>query len=308
MRRTTQGLAFAGGTAVISGFAVFINANGVRAFGDATAYTTAKNLVAALVLGLLAMLAVRRGSAASPRLPTTRRGWVQLVAIGVVGGSVPFVLFFEGLTRATAADAAFLHKTLVVWVAILAVPLLRERLGRLQVVAVAALLLGQLLLVGGIPQLGLGSGELMILAATLLWSVEVVIAKRALDDVTPLTVGLARMGLGTAALIVWTIATRGAGVLTGMTANQLWWAVLTGVILAAYVATWLAALSRAPAVDVTAVLVAASILTALLDGAAGNLALGPQLPGLALLTVGVAAAAAGTLRRSPAPPRRPVSV
>jgi drug/metabolite transporter (DMT)-like permease len=297
MDRRSQGLAFAGSTAVISGIAVFVNSGGVRAFGDATAYTTAKNLVAALLLGVLAMVALRRGSSAAVRRPRTPRGWWQLGAIGVIGGSVPFVLFFEGLARATASDAAFLHKTLVVWVAILAVPLLGERLGRLQVVAVAALLVGQLVLVGGLPQLGLGSGELMILAATLLWSVEVIIAKRVLSDVTPLTVGLARMGLGTLALVVWTFATRGAGVLLGMTSAQAGWALLTGAILAAYVATWLAALSRAPAVDVTAVLVAASILTALLEAATGRAELGPMIPGLSVLTIGVVLAVLGSRHR-----------
>jgi drug/metabolite transporter (DMT)-like permease len=299
VNRTRQGLAFAGATAVISGVAVFVNADGVRAFGDATAYTTAKNLVAALLLGVLALLATRRGSTAALRRPTSRRGWWQLLAIGVIGGSVPFVLFFEGLARATAGDAAFLHKTLVVWVAVLAVPLLRERLGALQVVAVIALVVGQAVLLGGFPDLAAGSGELMILAATLLWSVEVIVAKRVLTEVTPLTVGVARMGLGTLALIVWTVATRGSQVLLGMDGTQLAWAVATGAILAAYVATWLAALSRAPAVDVTAVLVAASILTALLEVAAGRTALSPALPGLLVLGAGVAVAAVGALRRSP---------
>ena len=47
----------------------------------------------------------------------------------MIGGSVPFVLFFEGLARAEATQAAFIQKTLVVWVALLAVPLLRERFG-----------------------------------------------------------------------------------------------------------------------------------------------------------------------------------
>jgi len=39
--------------AVVSGVAVFINTYGVKAVGDATVYTTAKNLVAALLLGAL---------------------------------------------------------------------------------------------------------------------------------------------------------------------------------------------------------------------------------------------------------------
>lgn len=300
MNRTRQGLAFAGGTAAISGVAVFVNSGGVRAFGDATAYTTAKNLAAALLLGILAVLAARRGSSATLRRPTSGRGWAQLAAIGLVGGSIPFVLFFEGLSRATASDAAFLHKTLVIWVAVLAVPLLGERLGRLQVAAVALLMVGQLVLVGGLPQLGLGSGELMILGATLLWAAEVIVAKRVLGEVTPLTVGIARMGLGTVVLLVWTVTTRGPAVLTGLSAVQLGWALATGAILAAYVATWLAALSRAPAVDVTAILVAGAVVTALLEGAAGRIALGPMAPGLLVLALGVAVAAVGSLRRSPA--------
>jgi hypothetical protein len=45
--RTRQGLALALAAAVISRFAVYTNACGVRAFGSATVYTTSKNLVAA---------------------------------------------------------------------------------------------------------------------------------------------------------------------------------------------------------------------------------------------------------------------
>jgi drug/metabolite transporter (DMT)-like permease len=300
MDRTRQGLFYAAGTAGISGVAVFVNSGGVRAFGDATAYTTAKNLVAAVLLGGLALLALQRRSTATPTAPTTRRGWTQLAAIGLIGGSLPFVLFFEGLSRATASDAAFLHKTLVLWVAVLAVPLLGERLGALQAGAIALLLLGQLALVGGLPQLAAGSGELMILAATLLWSVEVVVAKRVLREVPPLTVGIARMGLGTLVLLLWTLTTRGHEVLTGMTATQAGWALATGAILTAYVATWLAALSRAPAIDVTAVLVAGAVITALLEGATGRAELTPMLPGLVLLALGVGLVAIGALRRRPA--------
>ena len=116
--------------AVVSGVAVFINAYGVKAVGDATVYTTAKNLVAALLLGAVFAVSVgRRAPSArwAPRPPLTRAQLAGLVAMGI-GGSVPFVLFFEGLLHASSVHAAFLHKTLVLWVALLAVPLLKERL------------------------------------------------------------------------------------------------------------------------------------------------------------------------------------
>ena len=46
-----RGIGFAFAAAAISGVAVFVNGYGVRAVPDATVYTTAKNLVAATVLG-----------------------------------------------------------------------------------------------------------------------------------------------------------------------------------------------------------------------------------------------------------------
>ena len=49
-----RGIALAGVTAIVSGFAVFVNGYGVRRFDDATTYTTAKNLVAGLALAALA--------------------------------------------------------------------------------------------------------------------------------------------------------------------------------------------------------------------------------------------------------------
>ena len=60
----------------------------------------------------------------------------------MIGGSVPFVLFFEGLARAEATQAAFIQKTLVIWVALLAVPLLRERFRTPHALAIVLLIAG----------------------------------------------------------------------------------------------------------------------------------------------------------------------
>jgi drug/metabolite transporter (DMT)-like permease len=300
MTRTRRtGILLALGTAAISGVSVFVNADGVRAFGDATAYTTAKNVVSALVL----LAVVGLGSPAGARLtrPRTRGQWAGLLGVGVVGGSVPFVLFFEGLARADSAQAAFLHKTLLVWVAALAVGFLGERLSVVHVLAIALLVIGQVGLLGGLG--GFGTAELMILAATLLWAVEVVVAKWLLAGVSSWTVGVARMGLGSVVLVAW-VAVRGdLGLLTGMTATQARWVLLTGVLLAGYVATWFAALQRAQAVDVTAVLVLAAPLTALLSNVADGVPLRPQLDWLVVLLAGGALAvwAAWRGRPSPAP-------
>lgn len=284
-------------TAAISGVAVFLNADAVRAFGDATAYTTAKNLVAALVLLAL----VGAGSRTGARLtrPQTRGQWTGLAAIGVLGGSVPFVLFFEGLSRASSAQAAFLHKTLLVWVAAMAVVFLGERLSGVHLLAIGLLVVGQIGLVGGVG--GFGTPEAMILAATLMWSVEVIVAKRLLAGVSSWTVGVARMGLGSLTLLAWVTIRGDLGLLTSMTADQLGWVLLTGVLLAGYVGTWFAALQRAQAVDVTAVLVLAAPVTAGLNAVANGVPLGPQLDWLAVVLAGGALAIWASRRTRPEP-------
>jgi drug/metabolite transporter (DMT)-like permease len=267
--------------------AVFLNSYGVKAFGDATTYTTAKNVIAALVLAaLIGTLSASRGATVLTR-PTRRGQWAGLAAVGIFGGAIAFSLFFEGLALASAADAAFLQKTLLVWVALLAVPLLGERLGALQIGAVALLVIGQIGLAGGTTTL-FGRGQLMVLGATLIWAVEVIIAKRLLADLSSWTVGLTRMGVGSVVLIGWTLIRGDGGALTALTGSQWMWVLLTGVILAGYVSTWFAALSRAPAVDVTAVLVIGAVITALLAAVVKGSPLVPQLGWVTLVLAGTA--------------------
>jgi drug/metabolite transporter (DMT)-like permease len=287
-----RGIALAFGAAAISGLSVFVNGYGVRVVRDATVYTTAKNLVAALIL-IPAVMVMARGRPALPRGGRQRTGRQRagLVAVAVIGGSVPFVLFFEGLARASSTHAAFVQKTLVIWVAALAVPLLGERLRAGHVAAVGLIVGGLVILDGGLRGFRFGDGELLILAATLLWAVEVVVAKRLLRDLPPATVGLARMAGGVALLLGWLAVTGRIGTLVGLSGRGWLWSVATGVILAGYVATWFTALSLAPAVDVTAVLAIGAVVTALLAHAVKGTAL-PNAAGLALLLAGAAVVAA----------------
>jgi drug/metabolite transporter (DMT)-like permease len=270
--RRRTGILLALATAVVSGVSVFLNSYGVKAFGNPTAFTTAKNTVAA---GLL-LLVVAGGRQTGARLtrPQGAGQWCALAVIGVIGGSVPFVLFFEGLARSASPQAAFLHKTLVLWVAVLAITVLHERLQWAHWVAIGLLVVGQIGLAGGTPG-GLGRPELMILAATLLWAVEVVVAKLLLASLSSWTVAVARMTLGSVVLLAWVAWKGDFSLLTSLNAEQLRWVLLTGALLAAYVATWFAALERALAIDVTAVLVLAAPLTTALSTAVHGTPLEP---------------------------------
>ena len=291
MTRRAAGIGLAFSTAMVSGVSIYLNGRAVKHFHDATVYTTAKNAVAGL---LLVALAAGFGSRRRA-VPSGVRPGAALLALAVVGGSVPFVLFFEGLARAEATQASFIQKTLVVWVALLAVPLLKERFGVPHALAVCLLLAGQAWYVGSAGTVAFGTGEAMILAATLLWAVEVVYAKRLLAGYAPSTLAAARMGLGTVLLLGWLAVSGSLSQLWSFDTEQLRWIALTGLLLTAYVATWYAALARAQAVDVTAVLVSGAVVTALLSGAVDGKAV--SLGGTILVTAGAALIAAVGVRR-----------
>jgi drug/metabolite transporter (DMT)-like permease len=290
------GLAFA--TALISGLSIYVNGFAVRQVSDAAVFTTLKNGVAAIALLALVAATIRPATVRAIR----PRSWVRLAVIGVVGGSLPFLLFFGGLSIASAASAAFIHKTLFIWVAALAVPFLGERLGWLQLGALGALLAGQAVLLSP-AGMAWGLGETMIAAATLLWAVETVIAKRVLADVPAPVVGAARLGFGMVVLAGYLVAAGKLGVLAVLAVEGWRWAILTGLLLFGYVGTWYAALKRAPASAVTAILVLGAPVTAVIQSlSTGTAPAVPAIAGHALLLAGAGIVALHVVRR-PSPGR-----
>lgn len=287
-----SGIALAIGAALISGLAIYLNAFAARQLPDAAVYTTLKNAVAA---GFLVLVALALGAARDVRL--VRRGsWPAIIAVGVIGGGVPFLLFFVGLAQASAPSAAFIQKTLFVWVALLAVPLLGERLGLVSVAALAVLLVGQAIV---LPPTGMrwGTGESLILAATLMWSLETILVKRLLSSVPVPVMAVLRMGIGLVVLVAYLALSNKLVVVAGLNGSQWGWALLTGFVLAAYVATWFAALRRAPASVVASVLVLGAVVTGALSAASkGAAPSAPVVAGYVLIVGAAAAIAAWSIR------------
>jgi drug/metabolite transporter (DMT)-like permease len=275
-------------TALISGFAVFINGYGLRAWAgtaDPTAYTTFKNIVAALVLIGIALVAGNRKNSRGLERPRSGKQWAGLGLVAVLGGALAFALFFEGFARASSTQAAFIHKTLIIWVGILAVGMLREKVRPVHIGAVALLVAGQFLLVGGVSEISFGIGEAMMLAATLLWSIEIIIAKRLLVDLPSLTVGVARMAGGAIVLIVYGMIGGGFAAIGAVSMAQIGWVLATGVVLSGFVGFWYAALARAPAIDVTAILVGGAVITAALKLGVSGVPI-PSTVGLVMVFAG----------------------
>src|SRR4030042_297983 len=106
-----KGISLALATAVFSGFAIFLNGFVVKAVGDPLVFTTVKNLGVALIIGWLLVMKSSQGRINWKSI--RRSDWFWLVSIGIIGGSLPFYLFFKGLALADSGSAALIHKTLV---------------------------------------------------------------------------------------------------------------------------------------------------------------------------------------------------
>ena len=250
----------------------------------------------------LALVAIPVPPARREATPSQRSAWPWLALVAVIGGAIPFVLFFEGLAVATSNDAAFIHMTLVVWVAVGAAIVLHERLRPAHLLAIALLVVGHVVVGCGVSLSGAGRGEALILVATLLWAVEVLVVKRLLVTVPARHLAVVRMLGGSAVLLGWLVVRGDLGALAGFSPGQWWWIAVTGTTLAAFVSLWYRALAAAPAIDVTAVLVAGAILTAILNTGFRGVPVTLDAVGYLAVLAGVIVVAASSSRTSVASP------
>ncbi len=245
-------------TAVISGAAVFFNRFAVKAVGDPLVFTTIKNLGVGVLIGLWLW-----GKKIEWK-KISKRDWVKLGLIGIIGGSLPFYLFFKGLFLAESAKAALLHKTLIFWVALWAVPMLKEKISLKQLGALG-LVFSSNFVIGGLGQWQWGAGEMMILGATVLWAIENVIAKITLKKVEADVVVGARMILGSMLLFLATLTTGKLNLIFKLSATQWGMTLLTIVMLFGYVMSWYRALAKAPVTLVATVLSLGAVVTNILS-------------------------------------------
>ncbi len=294
------GLAFI--TALISGVSIYLNGLYVKEFRDPILLAAVRNSLVGVVL-LVALATTTRHS---PQMPLSARQRAGLLALGIIGGGVSFALFFTGLSIVSSPGAAIIQKTLFVWVAFLAVPLLGERLGWAQVAAVALLLAGTLTL-GDPGSVTAGPGEALILVATLLWAVEVILARRLLGGMGSLPAATGRMVIG-GLVLIGIVGLRGdLGSVVAYSSRQWLIVGVTALLLAGYVTTWYAALKRAPATVVTSVLVIGAIVTSALQAVArGGLPRPAELGGLGLVVLGVVVLAVVSASRA-GPAGRPTT-
>ncbi|HKZ90306.1 MAG TPA: DMT family transporter [Thermoplasmata archaeon] len=268
-------------TATFSGVATFVNFWAVQGT-NSDAFLALRNALVALILLPLALLATYAipGESRRKLRPTD---WGRLLVIGLVGGAIPFVLFFRGLQMAGtagAATASYGYRTLFLMATVLGVVFLKERLHGRMFVAAALLLIGNGFLLSLAAPIWT-DGTLLVLVATALWAGEYGLSKRLLRDLPSGTVAAGRVGFGALFLFAYVGVTGQFGAVAGW-ADVLgsvgtpawWWMILSVILLAGFVSTWYAGLRHVDLSVATTVLLLGFPITWALGLLVGRTSLG----------------------------------
>ena len=284
-------------TALISGVATFVNSFAVQGTNSDAFIALRNAFVAVLLVPIVLMARLLAGPA--PRTPLRPVDWIRLACIGLIGGAIPFILFFRGLqfAGAGATTGSLVFRDLFLFATIFAVVFLRERMNVWMAVGAALLMAGNALLLPlTSPSWTAGVG--LILAATVLWAGEYTLSKRMLRDLPSGTVALGRMGFGAIFLLAFLALSDQFGAVFEFTGPQLQWVALSGVLLLGFVMTWYTGLKHAALSVASVVLVLGFPITWALGVLAGRTAFTPsQAAGVLTIVFGVALGiAAATLR------------
>jgi drug/metabolite transporter (DMT)-like permease len=248
------------GTAVISGVSIFVNQFGVKVISP-DIFTGLKNIVVAVILLCLIFWFKEWKLLVKLKI----KEWLTLVLIGLIGGSVPFLLFFKGLAATSGASTSFIHKTLFIYVIVLAVLFLKEKINKNLVIGASLLLLGNMLLLKIFNGFQFGYGELFVLIATLFWAAEQIISKQALQNISPKIVAWGRMFFGFLFIFIFWAATGQVQLLGGLDIGQLSWVWITAVFLLGYVLTWYSGLKYIKVSTAACILSLGAPITSLIE-------------------------------------------
>ncbi len=274
-------------TVLISGVSNFVNFYAVQGTSS-DAFIAVRNATVAVMLvpvGLLAVRGLPKGLA--------RRDWVKLGTIGLIGGAIPFLLFFRGLQiagTAGAATATFGYRTLFLMASVFGVVFLSERLSPRFALAAGLLVAGNALLLSLTAPIWT-DGTAYVLAATALWAGEYTLSKHTLRNVPSGTVALGRMGFGGVFLLGYVALTGQLGSVAALSGAQWEWILLSAVLLVGFVTTWYAGLKTVDLSVASAMLVLAFPITWVLGFFASKSAFGlPEAAGVVAIVLGVVAA------------------
>ena len=287
MNNETKGTLLALMTAIVSGVAIPINKIFVVSL-DPTIFTALRSIMIGALFFVIASFQSNFNFSKFKRV-----SWKYLLSIAIIGGGLAFLLFFIGLKLTTAGRAAFLHKTLPLYVTILAFIFLKEKISQRQLIALALMLIGTCLIYytditpsefWANPKIG----DALIIGATFLWAVENTIAKKAINKgETNFVVAFSRMFFGGLVLFGVIILQNKYNLLFSIKPEQMLNIFISISILTLYVLFWYWSIKFINVSKATTILLLSPVVSLII----GFLFLGEPIPllqiiGSALILVG----------------------
>ena len=279
MKNETKGIVLAILAAIVSGISIPANKYFIVNL-DPTVFTAVRAVIIGLVFLVISLYQSTANKTSFKKVP-----WKYLLVIAVVGGAFAFLLYFNGLALTTAVSGAFLQKTLPLFTAILAFVFLKEKINRKMAYALVIMFVGMVLVyITQIQPTQLWSnpslGDLLIIAATILWAIEAVIAKKAMIiGETNFVISFARMFFGGLILFGFVILFGKFGILLTLSLQQWINILISTVLLLLYVLFWYWSMKYINVSKATAFLLIAPIISLV----GGVLLLGEPAPLLQLV-------------------------
>lgn len=267
-------------TAVISGFSIFINKYGVATVNPYVFVFLKNSAVAIALISLVILVKDFRGLAF-----LNKKQWLQLIFIGLVGGSLPFLLFFKGLTMTSAAQGSFVHKSLFLFASLLALIFLKEKINFKFLLGAALIFAGNLILIKSFTSFN--RGDLLIFLAVLFWAVESILAKHILKNVSGTIVAGGRMFFGSIFILLFLAASGQTDSILQLSSDQTVWILVTAALLFGYTVSWYNGLKFLPVSVASAILLLGSPITTFLSLVAGGKIISRDLFSGFLITSGV---------------------
>jgi drug/metabolite transporter (DMT)-like permease len=261
MDTETKGTILAFLTALVSGIAIPINKLFVVGI-DPMVFTAIRSIIIGLVFLLLSAL-----NRDLEPFRLSKYDWKYLLLIALIGGSVAFLLFFTGLKYTTSGRAAFLHKTLPLYVTLLAVVFLKEKIRKKQWVALGLMMF--FIFFDQINPMSLWEnpalGDLLVIGATVFWAIENIIAKKVMiKGDGNYVVSFSRMFFGGLILFGVVLLTGKFSVLLSLNLHQLFAIGISTAVLFGYVFFWYSSLKFINVSKAATILLIAPVITMLI--------------------------------------------
>lgn len=266
-------------TAIISGFSIFINKFGVQE-SNPYLFAFAKNTIVALFLFSLIILTTQFNKLKELK----KKDWINLSLVGLLGGSIPFLLFFKGLQLTTSSSGSFMHKTIFIFVIFFSLFFLREKLNKYIFIPAILLLVGNFLILK-LNSFTFSYGELLILIAAIFWAGEFVLSKHLLKRLESNIVGFGRMFFGSLFILIFLLSTNQP---MEFNLEQAGWIFITSIFLFLYVLTWYNGLKHINVTTASCILLLGSPITTILSFVfLGSVISLTQVVGILLISLGI---------------------